>query len=67
MPQGELPKAIVVKRSGNSVSIDIDGEPFPYATLIGSVSTVVTKDEAPHLTLSIPAEKVEIIDRMAAA
>lgn len=58
-----LAKKVEIVRNGNEVHIEVDGEEFPWYTSKG-VATVVEKSDAPSITLTIPAESVEIRDEL---
>jgi hypothetical protein len=62
----KLPSLLRVVRNGGGVAVlYIDGERFPYNTVDG-FHTDVNRREIPYVTLSIAAEKVEIIDSLVA-
>lgn len=58
-----IPKLIEVERAGGSVSVRVDGEELPWHTK-GGAGVEVTKDGVPAVTLTIPAEHVEVTDRL---
>jgi hypothetical protein len=61
-----LPSLLRVVRDGGGVAVlYIDGERFPYHTVDG-FHTDVNRREIPHVTLSIAAEKVEIVNSLVA-
>lgn len=48
-----------------AVSIEVDGEPFPWLVEDG-IGTYVDRGDAPGVTLTIQAETVEIVDTIKA-
>lgn len=63
----KLAAAIVARRTGNSWSFTIDGEPFPWHITADGVSVSVDPHGMPSVTLTIPADRVEVLDTLAAA
>ena len=45
---------------GETVAVEIDGQPFPYRVSDGRVITV-ERSALPTLTITIPAQRVEVV------
>lgn len=57
-----IPKAIRVERHGRSGGVTVDGEPFPYAIADTHISVSIHHDERPTVTLTLVADRVEVVD-----
>jgi hypothetical protein len=61
-----IPDLIRVQRHGRQRRIYVDGVEFPYATA-GVAPTEVGTDDWPSVTLTIPANRVEVVDTLDAS
>jgi hypothetical protein len=52
---------VIRERPGGPARLEIDGEPFPYATLDG-FTVHPKRAELPGVTLAIAAWRVEVVD-----
>ncbi|ONK09435.1 hypothetical protein [Streptomyces sp. MP131-18] len=59
-----LPELICVERRGNDTSITVDGQPFPYIVGRDDVHLSVDPDEIPSVTLTLYADRVEVINSL---
>jgi hypothetical protein len=59
-------KVIRVERYGDGeVRLTIDGQPFPYPLDQGGVRVITAAGYQPGVTITLPAETVEVVDSLA--
>lgn len=59
----KMPKKIIVQRANTLFQILVDGEEFAYFTMDG-VGINVESSETPSITITIPAEVVEVVNQL---
>jgi hypothetical protein len=57
----DFAKLIQVKQEGNAYSLKIDGQEFPWLIADGGIETRITRGHAPTVTVTILAERLELI------
>ncbi|MBB4931846.1 hypothetical protein F4561_002666 [Lipingzhangella halophila] len=62
--QPSTPSVIRVERSGERLRILVDGEPLPCEVDANGVTTVVSVHHSPGITITIPADRVEVVDSL---
>lgn len=60
----QLAKLIRVERSGGHAKLVVDGEEFPWYIAETGAAVNVRRDEAPAVTVTILAERVEVEDAL---
>lgn len=58
------PSVIRVERSGEKFRVLVDGEPLPFEIDANGITCVTSVHHSPGITITIPADRVEIVDTL---
>lgn len=63
-PAPSTPSVIRVERTGEHLRVLVDGEPLPCEVDVNGVTTVTSVHHSPGITITIPADRVEVVDTL---